>query len=417
MVSFRLAQKKLHYFCLGALLALIVIHIINWIVLVKVLSSESESSETHALESSKTATVLTTTTTTTKNNNTINTTTSPPATNVIITTNSTTAEEPPQLEIEVEFPYPKQCQMEYTPNYRDMFGDVQIHVVYHVGMLNNWKRVVMDQLQTLTICGLGYMASSLTISYSGDDVDELKHIVELFPFITQLKQIGQLVYLPASTRAPWEGEAMSYISQKCHNSSNNNNNNSVVYYFHNKGVSKYEDDGWINDCQPKKTIWSYCNVLHWRKYLEFFILEKPTLCLTAMLHHGASTCGIDLHEFPSWHYSGNFWSATCSYVRTLPTSVLPTEPNNKFNYVDAELWIGNSIISSPDPQKHVSFMDCYDLFDGVGLYRNVILPHQYSNLTQHLHSKYSHIWHDYMRTLNGSSTAPVVLSNNRKTKD
>lgn len=391
MVSFRLGPKKLYYFCLGAILALLVIHIINWIVLVNVLSTASSD-----LDSSNTTTTVLT-------NTSSSTTPLADSTNNFIPITNFTVEKLP-LEIEFEFPYPKQCHMEYTTNYRNMFGDVQIHVVYHVGMLNNWKRVVMDQLQTLTICGLGSMASSMTISYSGGDVDELKHVVELFPFIRQLKQVQQLVYLPASTEAPWEGKAMSYISQKCHETYNDTSNNSVVYYFHNKGVSKYENDDWVNDCQPKKTIWTYCNVLHWRKYLEFFLLEKPTLCLTALLHHGASTCGIDLHDFPSWHYSGNFWSATCTYVRTLPTTVLPTEPRNKLGYIDAELWIGNSILSPPDPQKHVSFMDCYDLFDGVGLYRNVILPHQYSNLTQHLHSKYSHIWHEYLRALNDSRT-------------
>lgn len=387
----RIGQNKLRVVVIVSLVSIILHSLLNLFVLVKVSSASSRATNSRVDFSEYPPTTPPTNASSTSSTN--STVVRLHQNTSVTTSNSNVTEE--EILVEIEFPYPKQCQFEYTIADKD----VPIHLVYHVGMLRNWKRVVMDQLQTLALCGLGYMASSLTVSYSAGNLEELQQVTEQFPFVTSLKQRQQLFYLPASPQPPWEREAMTYISRQCYEPKNNN---SIVFYFHNKGVSHYEDDRWFNDCQPNITIWSYCNVIHWRKYMEFFLLEKPTLCLTAILHHGASTCGIDLHPFPSWHYSGNFWSATCNYIRTLPSSVLPTDAKGKHNYIDAELWVGNGIVHPPDPKTHVSFMDCYDLFNNVGLYRNVILPHQYSNLTKHLQGKYSHIWYDYLKALNGS---------------
>jgi hypothetical protein len=70
-------------------------------------------------------------------------------------------------------------------------------------------------------------------------------------------------------------------------------NNNIVFYFHNKGSSKYGTR-------------DYMNVFHWCKYMEGFLLERPTLCIKAILHYGAKTCGVEMKVSPSMHYSGNF---------------------------------------------------------------------------------------------------------------
>jgi len=53
--------------------------------------------------------------------------------------------------------------------------------------------------------------------------------------------------------------------------------------------------------------------------MNAFIIEFPSLCLTALLE-GYSACGVELlysGRLPA-HYSGNFWWADCSHVAALP---------------------------------------------------------------------------------------------------
>jgi hypothetical protein len=308
---------------------------------------------------------------------------------------------------EFEFPYPKICDFEVPP--KD--ANIEIALFYHVGMLNNWKRVVTDQLHTLEFCGLGHMSSSLTISYSkpkettegGDATTELTEILNRFRFTAAIN-----ISFIESTSSPWEKAIVESVSRTCHSKSEQQDENVpklnvnrrnkkgrekkvFVYYFHNKGVSHYfRGDDWVNDCVPNVTIWDYCNAIHWRKYMERFLLERPTLCLRAMLFHDALTCGVNLHLDSNWHYSGNFWAASCDYIKTVPPTV---QDDN--NYITAELWIGRNISGPVNYTKHVEFFDSMDIFSGIGLYRNVILPEQYSDVSQHRMGMYSGIWSDY----------------------
>merc|ERR1719296_131436 len=112
-----------------------------------------------------------------------------------------------------------------------------------------------------------------------------------------------------------------------------NASNAAVIYFHNKGASHYTDD-W----RSKTTkVWTYVYALRWRKYLEYFLLERPSLCLTA-LSHGATSCGVELHDDPYTHYSGNFWTATCDFIKELPSF-----EKEGGGYLDAEFWLGKGL--------------------------------------------------------------------------
>lgn len=55
----------------------------------------------------------------------------------------------------------------------------------------------------------------------------------------------------------------------------------------------------------------------WRKYLSYFNIEKWKECVKA-LDSGYDVCGVDWRTHPTPHYSGNFWWANASYLKTLP---------------------------------------------------------------------------------------------------
>lgn len=82
-----------------------------------------------------------------------------------------------------------------------------------------------------------------------------------------------------------------------------------LLYLHSKGITfgtKYRPD--TNHHQTK------C-VRAWKNYMEYFNIEKHELCLDMLKTH--DTCGVELTTHPQLHYSGNFWWANSSYIRTL----------------------------------------------------------------------------------------------------
>jgi hypothetical protein len=70
----------------------------------------------------------------------------------------------------------------------------------------------------------------------------------------------------------------------------------------------------------------------WRvKMMEDVVLSRAR-CL-ARLEEGYDVAGTYWRMEPDPHFSGNFWMATCAYIRTLP-------PIRHTNRHDAEKWIG-----------------------------------------------------------------------------
>ena len=258
---------------------------------------------------------------------------------------------------------------------------------YHVGLVNNWRDVVADQLATLVNCGVLDVARSLTISYhqsnaSLRDVAELKRIV-----LAHTGGVAAEVRLvPSSVNsAPWEAAAIELVAGHC--SSADPGIERLVFYMHTKGVTWYRPNWLVHFGRYR----NYAPVLYWRKYLEYFIIQHPHWCLAA-LAGGAGTCGVDLHTcgVPP-HYSGNFWFARCDYVRTLPSSVQSDK------YDTTEMWIGQGMVKSAASDlnrdggpgvgpKHVSLFESQEArwmphtIVARTLYEDVFHPAEYSSL-------------------------------------
>jgi hypothetical protein len=302
----------------------------------------------------------------------------------------------------LHFPYPKTCRFEQPLHGIGIAYDIALF--YHVGMKNSWKDIVWDQLDTLESCGLGYMASSLTVSYSKPDgenytVDDIVGIFNQFSFITRLN----LSYIEAKN-PPVERDIMESIHRTCILSKNEHQNEGgpnhltgekklMVFYFHSKGISY----------SPETDV--YNNVLHWRKYMEWFLYEKPTLCLRALLHHGALTCGVNWNSGISWHYSGNFWAASCDWIVNLPATV-QVPPGDPYGYTAAERWIGAGVIEN----DHFKFVNLFDSGTLGNPYEIPFLPESYTNLDGHLNGNYSsdivgnysNLWVEYFENVSYS---------------
>jgi hypothetical protein len=262
--------------------------------------------------------------------------------------------EPPNEEFESEYPYPLSCPVQRLAR----GGNYTVAIGYHVGMVNNWKAIVPDQMRTLSRCGLGSVVSKFIVSYSNGDVNELTDLLSSYPFAASAEMVE-------STGLPWEGVALNSIREYCLKQSET----TVVFYFHNKGASRFKKD-WKERIDE---FGSYSRSLYWRKYMEYFTLERPEICIDRIVNRGASTCGVQRLLSPSIHYAGNFWAASCAYIKTLP-SIEIGSPKDRSKYLEAEMWLGKNQ-EQKRPDRYVSLH---------APNKRMIKPYEYSD--------YAHRW-------------------------
>jgi len=87
-----------------------------------------------------------------------------------------------------------------------------------------------------------------------------------------------------------------------------------VLYLHTKGVTKPN-----NIC-----------VVQWLQYLCYFNIYRYKNCIEMLYEN--DTVGVNLNREGIVHYSGNFWWATSTYIRTL-------EPCQNTSYNSPEFWL------------------------------------------------------------------------------
>jgi hypothetical protein len=165
------------------------------------------------------------------------------------------------------------------------------------------------------------------------------------PFLFDFKDFDsdnkvQLVKVSDNLR-DFELPTHQYIYKFCLNNPNYN-----ILYLHTKGIT-----GEINNC-----------IEDWVAYMIYFCINKWAECFDKLKNY--VSVGVDLREFPTLHYSGNFWWATSNHIVSLPEpydfSNIQKYPNpiNSERH-NQEFWI----CYDKDINKHYclweSGIDCY----------------------------------------------------------
>jgi hypothetical protein len=234
-----------------------------------------------------------------------------------------------------EYPYRLTC-----PNHEDTVDILKaapvnasrsVIIGYHIGMLSNWREVVKDQLNTLYQCGLGFVADHTYISYSNNntvdvELQDLKTILNQFTFA----RVATVVY---NDLQPIEGLAINKLHEDCNKRDlSSPHSDTVAFYFHTKGTSGFHTDWESKMDEP----WSYSHVLYWRKYMEYFTIERPYLCMKQIFDDGKFACGV--HANHLGFYGGNFWAASCRYISSLdPLTFYPLNQTDR--RYDAEVFV------------------------------------------------------------------------------
>ena len=114
-----------------------------------------------------------------------------------------------------------------------------------------------------------------------------------------------------------------------------------VLYLHTKNVGKE-----INLCIEDQI-----------EYMLYFLVSKWEKCINHLLEY--DTCGVDLRNEPTLHYSGNFWWSRADYIISLPSIVEFNDLNkypNPLNSVrhNQEFWI----CYKKQKKRYISVWDC-----------------------------------------------------------
>lgn len=178
--------------------------------------------------------------------------------------------------------------------------------------------------------------------------DILRDILHKIIFSSLYEKITK-IYIFAILKDESETELREYVSQfgnkvelkKCqkkgyedftlNNIKNYTNDNDNVLYLHTKGVTKYDksilDLGQYGAYQIDNL---YDNVYDWVTLMLYFLIYKHEEALEYLKIY--DVVGVNYYECPGTarHFSGNFWWAKASYIKTLEDC-----PENEEN----EIWI------------------------------------------------------------------------------
>ena len=116
-------------------------------------------------------------------------------------------------------------------------------------------------------------------------------------------------------------------------------NNGYVLYLHSKGVTRPDNE--------------YKFILDWRDLMEYFLIEKFELCLSALEIY--DVCGVNYFsgKFKP-HFSGNFWWATTNYVKKLK-DIKPNINDRRY----CEFWLFDTTEKINYKELHSSKIDHY----------------------------------------------------------
>lgn len=196
---------------------------------------------------------------------------------------------------------------------------------WHICMINKYEEIISEQLQLLVSSGLYDKAEYILAGCAGELCEVVK-VKQLFSKYSKIK----VQFIPSIKE--YEFPTLERLKRTADSPVD-----FFAFYFHTKGVSYPNHEGGK----------------HWRDYMNYYTLTnwKDNV---EKLKEGYSTCGVKLipkGSFPL-HYSGNFWWANSTYIKTLPA----ISSLNKSDRFQAEMWIGsNRPITATLCQKFVDY--------------------------------------------------------------
>jgi len=187
---------------------------------------------------------------------------------------------------------------------------MKIYGFYHICTINNWKEIVQEQLCKIVKSGLYDETEKIFVSIIGNECNWIPSLDG------NILNKCVIIYTSQDTSC-YERKILEYMREFSYQCEENDK----YYYLHSKGIKWYDN------------IYVYINVQDWRRYMEYFIIEKYKSCVQDLAEY--DVCGVNFSENPKRHFSGNFWWARSGYIKKLPTKI-------NDDYLDPEMWLCSS---------------------------------------------------------------------------
>jgi len=231
---------------------------------------------------------------------------------------------------------------------------MKLAIFYHVAQLNDWrwKLLYQNQIHSIVFSGL---YDSLNYFYVGINGDE--PLPETLP---------KIIYGYNKNKIS-EADTLKTLHNFCQN-----NDGYKILYIHTKGVS------WQND--PKEY-----NVHRWRQYLEYFTIWKWRQNINLLDKYDCvgteywPVAYLNGEKMNFGHFSGNFWWATSSYIKSLDVDFLynPIDEDIAGQRWKSEFWIGTG---NPKLYNYTNVVkEISDLY-----YHRFYVPTEYINVEKNM---------------------------------
>jgi len=208
---------------------------------------------------------------------------------------------------------------------------MKTNIFIHAAILDKCKERLIQYIDSINKSGLLEKVENIFICFVGNNeipIDES----DLIPYngYEKIKLVRT-----SDNLIDYELPTLQFMYEFC-----KTNINIDILYLHTKNVGKE-----INLCIEDQI-----------EYMLYFNVIKWSECLNNLIEY--DTCGVDLRDFPTLHYSGNFWWAKSSYLVSLPS---PFEFNDLLSYPNPlnsirhnqEFWI-----CYDKTKKHFSMWNC-----------------------------------------------------------
>jgi len=194
---------------------------------------------------------------------------------------------------------------------------VPVYIYFHICTINNWQDIVVKIFSLIKSSGLLEIVTGINVTVLGNNVEKVKEILND-------KRVN-IIYTSPNVRI-YERKCLLLLHE------HSQREEFKVLYLHSKGITRRGNKGCVHDWT---SLMLYFNVEHYKRCLQ--ILQEYDCCGVNIetigdkdLRHLSPLLGS------TCHFSGNFWWANSTYIKTLPDHIGP-------KYLDPEAWIANAV--------------------------------------------------------------------------
>jgi hypothetical protein len=209
---------------------------------------------------------------------------------------------------------------------------MKIWIYYHIAQFPGWETLVDEKIALMKSHGLWQKADRIVLQMHYEPDAALRWMLQRqdicqdprVEVLRHVEMFGIIGIYP--TQRPL-GEVYSIKELSDHSAKSVDN--TAVFRYHTKGITHWDKPTWPTAAR-------------WNKYLDYWNIEKWTLCYEA-LASGYDTVGANWHHD---HWSGNIWWASTDWINQIPPLRWPHEVNFERQLQgwsarhDAEHWIG-----------------------------------------------------------------------------